>query len=102
MGKHAQAGSDRNHATVRTKWNTNVNKVVMECYYRSRPFDENGKPVRGYRQRMFREWRNKGLFESTGRRICDQARAIRKNGWLSEIELETIKRRRLRVKWQVR
>ena len=41
---------------------------------------------------MFREWRNRGGFESTEQRICDQARAIRKNCWLSELELEMIKR----------
>ena len=64
----------------------------MECFYRSKPFDEEGKPVRGYRQRMFREWRDRGLLESTEQRVCDQARAIRKNGWLSELELEAIKR----------
>ena len=50
---------------------------MMECFYRSKPFDEEGKPVRGYRQRMFREWRDRGLFESTEQRVCDQARAIR-------------------------
>ena len=64
----------------------------MECFYRTKPFDEERKSVRGYRQRMFREWRDKGLFESTEKRVCDQARAIRKNGWLSQLELETIKR----------
>ena len=32
------------------------------------------------------------MFESTEQRVCDQARAIRKNGWLSQLELETIKR----------
>ena len=64
----------------------------MECFYRSKPFDGEWKPVRGYRQRMFREWRDRGLFESTEQRVCDQARAIRKNGWLSQLELETIKR----------
>ena len=74
------------------KWNKEVNKAVMECFYRSKPFDEEGKPVRGYRQRMFREWRDRGLFESTEQRVCDQARAIRKNGWLSQLELEAIKR----------
>ena len=82
----------RHQVTARMKWNKKVNKVVMECFYRSKPFDEEGKPVRGYRQRMFREWRDRGLFESTEQRVCDQARAIRKNGWLSQLELETIKR----------
>ena len=31
------------------------------------------------------------MFESTEQRVCDQARTIRKNGWLSELELEAIK-----------
>ena len=65
------------------KWNKEVNKVVMECFYRTKPFDEERKPVRGYKQRMFRE--------TTEKRVCDQARAIRKNGWLSQLELGTIK-----------
>ena len=33
------------------------------------------------------------MFDSTEQRICDQARAIRKNGWLTNVELEVIKRR---------
>ena len=32
------------------------------------------------------------MFESTEQRVCDYARAIRRNGWLSELELEAIKR----------
>ena len=32
------------------------------------------------------------MFESTEQRVCDQARAIRKNEWLSQLELETNKR----------
>ena len=64
--------------TTQTKWNKEVNKVVMECFYRSKLFDEERKPVRGYRQRMFREWRDRGLFESTEQHVYDQARAIRK------------------------
>ena len=64
----------------------------MECFYRSKPFDEEGKPFRGYRKRLFRERRERGMFESTEQRMCDQARAIRKNGWLSKFGLEAIKR----------
>ena len=40
---------------------------------------------------MFREWKDRGLFELTEQRVYDQAKAIRKNGWLSQLELETIK-----------
>ena len=43
-------------------------------------------------KKMLREWRDRRLFESTEQSICDQARAIRKNGWLSQLELETVKR----------
>ena len=28
----------------------------MECYYRSNPTDENGVPLKWYRQIMYREW----------------------------------------------
>ena len=64
----------------------------MECFYRSKPFDEERKPVRGYRKCMSREWRDRGLFESTEQRVCNQATAITKNAWLSQLELITIKR----------
>ena len=84
-----QRGPGRHPDTARRKWNKEVNKVVMKCFYRSRPFDEEGKPIRGYRQRMFREWKDKGMFKSTEQRVSDQARAIRKNGW----ELEMIRRK---------
>ena len=59
-------------ATARMKWDKEVNKVVMECFYRSKPFDEEGKPVKGYKPRMFKEWRDRGLFESTEQRVCGQ------------------------------
>ena len=46
------------------------------------------------RQRLSREWLVQGPFgDAIEQRICDQARAIRKNGWLTQIELEVIKRR---------
>ena len=69
-GEQGEPG--RNQATARTKWEKEVNKVVMECYFRSKPVDENGVPIRGYRRRMFQEWRNRGMFQSSKQRICDQ------------------------------
>ena len=32
----------------RDKWNKEMNKVVMECYFRSQKADENGIPLRRY------------------------------------------------------
>jgi len=54
----------------------------MECYFRSKPLDENGVPIKGYRQRMYKEWQERGFFDVSEQRVCDQARAIRKK-WLA-------------------
>ena len=35
-----QRGPGRHPAPARMKWNKEVNKVIMECFYRSKPFDE--------------------------------------------------------------
>ena len=59
----------------------------MECFYRSKSFDEEEKSISGYRKRMFREWGEKQMFQLTEQLVSDQARAIRKNSWLSELEL---------------
>ena len=76
--------------------------MIMECYFQSKPTDKNGVPIRGYRQRMYKAWQEKGIFQLTEQRITDQARAIRKNGWLTDIELEGIKRRVLNEERQER
>ena len=52
----------RHQVTARMKWNKEVKKVVMECFNRTKPFDEEWKPIRGYIQRMFREWRDRGCL----------------------------------------
>ena len=43
-------GPGRHPTTVRTKWSKNVNKIVMECFFRSKASDNDSKPIRGYRQ----------------------------------------------------
>ena len=47
-----QRGLGCHPTTVRTKWSKSVNKIVIECFFRSNPFDGDGKPIRGYRQQM--------------------------------------------------
>ena len=81
----------RHQVTVRMKWNKEVSKVVMECFFRSKPFDEEGKPIREYRQRMFREWSDRMLFESTEQHVCDQAKAIRKMGGYHNLNWKQLK-----------
>ena len=41
---------------------------------------------------MMQEWKKHGVFEISEQRLCDQARAIRKNSWLSDLELENSRR----------
>ena len=35
-----QQGPGRHPTTVRTKWSKKVNKIVMECFFRSKPFGD--------------------------------------------------------------
>ena len=45
-----------------------------------------------YRQRLHAFWKEKGLFQVGEQRLCDQVRMIQKKGWLSQLQLEQIKR----------
>ena len=42
---------------------------------------------------MFRVWQEIGLLKATEQSPRDQLRAIHKNGWLSELEIDVIKRK---------
>ena len=88
-----QRRPDRHHVTARLSWNREVNIAVMECYFLSKQMDEEGKPIRGYRKRMHAIWKERHRMVVTEQRLCDQARMIKKNGWLTNLELEDIKRR---------
>ena len=86
-----QCRPDRHHATARKSWNREANVAVMECYFLSKPVDEEGKPFRGYRKRMHVIWKERHQMIVIEQRLCDQARMIKKNGWLTNLELENIK-----------
>ena len=45
-----QGGPVRYQASAKMKWNKELNVAVMECYFLSKPTDENGRPVQGYRK----------------------------------------------------
>ena len=47
VGEQRRPG--RHPATARMMWSKNFNKVVMGCYLKSKPVNENGVPIRGYR-----------------------------------------------------
>ena len=64
VGEQRRPVNVRHPATARFKWIKEANKVLMECYFRSKPVNENGVPSRGYRQRMFRAWQEIGLLRN--------------------------------------
>ena len=68
------------------KWEKAVNKIVTARWLRS----EHTK--RKYRQRMKKMWDEIGIFPVTEQRLADQAREIRTNKWLTDIEIEEIER----------
>ena len=51
VGEQRRPG--RHPATARLKWGKEAKKVVMKCYFRSKPVNENGVPLRGYRRGIF-------------------------------------------------
>ena len=88
-----QDGPSRHSTTARMNLSRDMDIAVMKCYYLSKPVDEGGKAVRGYRQRMDAVWKERSLPRITEQRLCDQAGAIRKSEWFTSVELDEIRRR---------
>ena len=61
-------------------------RPALDCYFRSIP------ERRGYRQRMIDPWNERGMFKITKQRMADQERAIPRNHWLTNLELEEMRR----------
>ena len=58
----------------------------MKSYYQSQP------DKRGFRKRLLTIWKENKMFTATEQRLCDQVRTILKRGWLSELQLEELRR----------
>ena len=58
----------------------------MKCYLLGEP------RVRSYRKRMLILWLNKGMFWVSEKRLVDQANTIRRNTWMTELEIEELER----------
>ena len=50
----------------RRKWSQEVNRIVMECYFRGNP------EVMGYIERMHFIWKEKEMFDVKQQRLLDQ------------------------------
>ena len=49
--------------------------------------------IRGYRKRMLSLWLQKCMFWVSERRLVDQANTIRRNSWMTELEIEKLERK---------
>ena len=58
----------------------------MECYL-SEP------KIRGYRNQMLSLWLQKGMFWVSEQRLVDQANTIRRNSWITKLEIEELERK---------
>ena len=59
----------------------------MEFYLLSEP------KIRGYRKRMLGLWLQKCMFWVSEQRLVDQANTIRRNCWMTDLELEELERK---------
>ena len=82
VGRHRAT----DQAKGRMKWEKAVNKILIECGIRSEP------TKRKYRQRMKKIWDEIRVFPVTEQRLADQVRQIWTNKWLTDIEIEEIRR----------
>ena len=62
----------------------------MECYLLSEP------KIRGYRKRMLSLWLQKGMFWVSEQRLVHQANTIRRNSWMTDLEIEELERKATR------
>ena len=46
--------------------------------------------IRGYRKCMLSLWLQKGMFWVSEQRLVDQANIIRRNSWMTELEIEEL------------
>ena len=76
--------------TARKGCSNEINVAVMKCYFLSKLFDEEGKPIRGFTKRIHNIWNERQGLKVTEQRLCDQARMIRMNSWLTELEMNAI------------
>ena len=74
----------RTENSTRHTWSKEDNSKLMKLYYQSVPSRS------GYRKRLHSLWNDAGLFPCTVQRLADQARSIRNNNLLSDIELMEI------------
>ena len=59
----------------------------MECYLWSEP------KIRGYRKSMLSLWLQKGMCWVSKQRLVEQANTVRRNSWMTELEIKELERK---------
>ena len=95
-GRCSQQGNiGRHHAnpviSKRRKWSSQENKMVMECYLLREP------KLRSYRKCMLSLLLNKGMFWVSEQRLVDQPNTIRRNSWMTELDIEELEMNLLKM-----
>ena len=49
--------------------------------------------IKGYRKRMLSLWLQKSMFWVSEQRLVDQANTIRRNSWMTELEIEELEKK---------
>ena len=88
-GRCTQQGNVGHHhvnpiISKRKKGISQKNKVVMECYFLTE------SKIRGYRKCMLSLWLQQGMLWVSEQRLVDQAKTIRRNSWMTELEIEQL------------
>ena len=90
-----QRNIGRHHAnpviSKRRKWSSQENKMVMECYLLREP------KLRGCRKCMLSLLLNKGMFWVSEQRLVDQPNTIRRNSWMTELDIEELEMNLLKM-----
>ena len=76
-----------NPVISKRKRTSQENKIVIECYLFSEP------KIRGYRKHMLSLWQQKDMFWVPEQGLVDQANIIRRNSWMTELEIEELERK---------
>ena len=70
--------------THKHKWTQEENRMLWKCYF------ESNKNIRGYMERMYRLWVERGGREMTKQRLRTQVQNIEKKKLLSDVEIGEI------------
>ena len=92
MAGTQQRNPGRRQKAASTEWFKEINAAVMEWYFLRITFYEEEKIIKGNRKRMYNIWKERQSLKVTEQRLSDQARMIRMNGWLTELQMNVIKK----------